>query len=272
MRTVRSTKIYYNACMDTVSYNRSAWDKQVEKGIEWSIPVTPEQIQAARQGNWQIVLTPVKPVPASWFPSPLAGKDVLCLASAGGQQGPILAAAGANVTVFDNSPRMLERDRMVAARDGLEIRTILGDMADLSVFPDASFDLIFNPVSTCFVENVLPVWRECARVLRPGGALLTGFTQPHTYCLEEKDGVWYLRYALPYTDLTSLTPQERAEKLSPDDPLEFSHTFTDFLAGQMDAGLVIVDLFEDIHPEDPVSAFMPLFMATRAIKPGLLIQ
>ena len=73
MPTVRSMKIYYNACMDTVSYNRAAWDKQVEKGIEWSIPVTPEQIQAARQGNWQIVLTPVKPVPANWFPSPLAG-------------------------------------------------------------------------------------------------------------------------------------------------------------------------------------------------------
>jgi len=30
-----------------------------------------------------------------------------CLASGGGQQGPVLAAAGAHVTVFDNSPRQL---------------------------------------------------------------------------------------------------------------------------------------------------------------------
>ena len=71
-----AAKILYNTGMEPVSYNRTAWDRQVEKGIVWPIPVTSEQIQAARQGNWQIVLTPVKPVPANWFPSPLAGKDV----------------------------------------------------------------------------------------------------------------------------------------------------------------------------------------------------
>jgi len=252
--------------MDTVSYNRSAWDKQVENKNVWTIPVTSEEVQAARRGNWHIVLTPTKPVPQTWFPTPLAGRDVLCLASGGGQQGPILAAAGANVTVFDNSPRQLAQDRRVAERDGLSIRTVQGDMADLSAFADASFDLIVNPVSTCFVEDVLPVWRECARVLRPGGALLMGFTQPHTYCLDEKDGVWYLRFALPYSDLTSLTPQERAARLSPDDPLEFSHTLTDFLAGQMAAGLMLVDLYEDIFPDDTLNRYMPQFMATKAAK------
>ncbi|GAP13338.1 methylase [Longilinea arvoryzae] len=252
--------------MDTVSYNRSAWDKQVEKQNMWTIPVTSEQVQAARRGNWQIVLTPTKPVPAGWFPSPLTGHDVLCLASGGGQQGPILAAAGANVTVFDNSPRQLAQDRLVAERDGLILRTVQGDMADLSAFADGSFDLIINPVSTCFVEDVLPVWRECARVLRAGGALLMGFNQPHTYCLDEKDGLWFLRFALPYSDLGSLTPQERAARLGPDDPLEFSHTFTDFLAGQMAAGLALVDLYEDVFPDDPINKFMPQFMATRAVK------
>lgn len=253
--------------MDTVSFNRTAWDKQVEKNIVWSIPVTSEQIQAARQGDWSIVLTPTKPVPANWFPSPLAGADVLCLASGGGQQGPILAAAGANVTVFDNSPRMLERDQMVAGREGLSIRTVLGDMADLSVFADASFDLVFNPVSTCFVEDVLPVWRECARVLRPGGALLMGFHQPHVYCLDQReDQSWVMRFSLPFADPTSIDPAERAEKYGADSPLEFSHTFTDFLAGQMAAGLALVDMYEDINPNDPLSAFMPLFMATKAVK------
>lgn len=37
-------------------------------------------------------------------------------------------------------------------------------MKDLSVFPDNSFDLIFNPCSILFVDNVLPVWQECFRV------------------------------------------------------------------------------------------------------------
>ena len=40
-------------------------------------------------------------MPADWF-GDLAGAPVLCLASGGGQQGPLLAAAGARVTVFDN--------------------------------------------------------------------------------------------------------------------------------------------------------------------------
>jgi len=60
------------------------------------------------------------------------------------------AGAGAAVTVFDNSPRQLGRDEEVAARDGLAIRTVLGDMRDLSAFPDASFDVVFNPVSNVF--------------------------------------------------------------------------------------------------------------------------
>ena len=65
-------------------------------------------------GEWQIVLTPTKPIPRTWFPADLHGVDVLCLASGGGQQGPVLAAAGATVTVFDNSPRQLAQDRAVA--------------------------------------------------------------------------------------------------------------------------------------------------------------
>ena len=253
--------------MDTVSFNRKAWDKQVDDGIIWTIPVTPEQVQAARQGDWQILLTPGRAVPRCWFPDPLAGREVLCLASGGGQQGPILAAAGAKVAVFDNSPRQLARDREVAERDGLSLRTVQGDMADLSAFPDNSFDLIVNPVSTCFVEDVLPVWRECARVLRPGGALLVGFNQPQVYCLDLKEGVYFLRWSLPYSDLTSIDPVERAAKYGGETPLEFSHTFTDYLAGQMAAGLRLVDLYEDVDVTEPIQQFMPGYMATRAVKP-----
>ena len=157
-----------------VEYNRTAWNREVEIGNIWTVPVGSEVVEAARRGEWQIVLTPTKPVPADWYPQPLQGKEVLCLASGGGQQGPILAAAGARVTVFDNSDRQLASDRMVAERDGLEIHTVQGDMADLSAFADESFDLIVHPVSNTFAPDILPVWREAYRVLRHGGILIAG--------------------------------------------------------------------------------------------------
>jgi len=123
--------------MNIREYNRDAWDRAVKRGNKWTIPVSAETIAKARQGDWQIVLTPTIPVPVDWFPQ-LKGADVLCLASGGGQQGPVLAAAGANVTVFDNSPLQLEQDRFIAERDGLSIRLIEGDMADLHMFDQMS--------------------------------------------------------------------------------------------------------------------------------------
>ena len=192
-------------------YNRKAWDNQVATGNEWTIPVTPEQIQAARRGEWSLVLTPTIPVPREWYP-PLIGANVLCLASGGGQQGPLLTAAGAHVTVYDNSPAQLARDQMVAQRDNLDLVTMLGDMRDLSVFPDSHFDLIFHPVSNIFVPEILPVWRECYRVLRPGGVLMAGIVNPLVYIFDFEKidaGELIATKKLPYADVTDLS----AEKL-----------------------------------------------------------
>src|SRR5947209_570203 len=109
--------------MDVLAYNRHAWDRQVAKGNRWTVPVSPEVIAAARRGDWQVLLTPTRPVPRAWFP-PLAGLDVLCLASGGGQQTPVFAAAGASVAVLDNSPAQLAQDRLVAEREGLHVETV----------------------------------------------------------------------------------------------------------------------------------------------------
>lgn len=151
--------------MDIFSYNKNAWNSEVESGNPWTVPVDAETIQRARAGDWRILLTPTKSVPDKWLCS-VSGKKVLCLASGGGQQGPILAAAGAEVTVLDASERQLAQDRNVAERDGLPLSTILGTMTDLSRFKDGSFDLIVHPVSNCFVEDVRPVWTEAYRVLK----------------------------------------------------------------------------------------------------------
>jgi hypothetical protein len=120
---------------DPVAHNRAAWDREVEAGNEWTRPVGPEVIARAREGDWSVVLIGYEPVPRDWFPARLDGARVLCLASGGGQQGPVLAAAGAQVTVFDNAPRQLARDQEVAARDGLVLQTVLGDIAWLHRHP-----------------------------------------------------------------------------------------------------------------------------------------
>src|SRR4051812_38408055 len=132
--------------MNIIKHNSQAWDNYVDKKDRWTIPVSEQEIEEAKIGNWNIVLTPTKPVPHKWFPE-LKGLKILGLASGGGQQGPILAAAGADVTIFDNSEKQLLQDKKLSEQFNLNIKTVQGDMRDLSVFPDHSFDLIFNPCS-----------------------------------------------------------------------------------------------------------------------------
>jgi ubiquinone/menaquinone biosynthesis C-methylase UbiE len=250
-------------------YNREAWGREVERGNEWTVPVGQDVIEAARGGRWGILLTETKSVPRDWFPD-LEGADVLCLASGGGQQAPVLAAAGANVTVLDNSPKQLAQYRLVAEREGLELRTAEGDMADLSVFPDGSFDLVFHSVSNLFVPEVRPVWAEAFRVLRREGSLLAGFLSPAVYIFDlelvDSSGEVRVRYALPYADATSKSEEEVERQIERGEPLEFSHTLEDQIGGQIDAGFVIAGFYEDRHCDDPIATHMPTYIATRAIK------
>ncbi len=256
--------------LDVVAHNRAAWDRLVASGNRWTVPVAPEVIAAARAGAWSVVLTPAKPVPRDWF-GELRDRDLLALASGGGQQAPVLAAAGARVTVFDNSPAQLARDREVAARDGLALRVELGDMRDLSRFAEASFDLVFHPVSNVFCPEIRPVWRECFRVLRHGGRLLAGFCDPALYIFDPEPlerGEFVVRHGVPYSDLASLAPAELARRVAAGEPLEFGHTLEDQIGGQCDAGFAITGMYGDGWPDHPAGGRMPLFLATLAVKPG----
>ena len=186
--------------MDYIKYNRNAWDMKVLKGNKWTQPVSTETIKNAKEGIREIVLSPTKPVPRAWFP-PLKNKSVLCLASGGGQQGPILAATGAIVTVFDNSSNQLKQDQFAAKRDNLEIITELGDINELSRFKDEYFDLIFHPAGGS-VQDVLVVWREAYRVLKKGSNLLSGFINP-IHCIFDlkawETGKLAVRHKIPYS-------------------------------------------------------------------------
>jgi len=259
--------------VDIRAYNRAVWDKNVEERNPWTVPISRETTDRARRGEFDLLLTPTKPVPQSWFP-PLQGTPTLCLASGGGQQGPLLAAAGAVVTVFDNSPRQLGQDRFVAERDTLPLATVEGDMADLCAFANESFGLIVHPCSNCFVPNVRPVWRECFRVLRPGGVLLAGFTNPVRYIFDDErmdDGSLEVRHSIPYSDLSDLSDSERQRLiLDRQLPLQFSHTLADQIGGQLDAGFSLTGFYEDRFDQthrDPISRLLDTFIATRAVKP-----
>jgi SAM-dependent methyltransferase len=250
---------------DLLSYNRNAWNQEVKRGNQWTLPVADELIGKARNGDPEIVLTPKKPVPKSWFPR-LEGLQVLCLACGGGQQGPILAAAGARVTVFDNSDGQLQRDRSVSEAHNLGITAVQGDMRDLSCFSDCSFDLIFHPVSNQFVDDPLPVWKEAYRVLRQGGILLAGFCNPLLFMFPE-DASLQAVHPLPYSDLKNLSEAELAGLFASGEPIEFGHTLTQQIGGQLASGFVITDMYEDNGVETAVETLSDTFIATRALKP-----
>jgi SAM-dependent methyltransferase len=254
---------------DAVAYNRAAWDREVANGTEWTRPAGREVIDRARAGDGSVVLIGYRSVPRGWFPAELSGVEVLCLASGGGQQGPVLAAAGAAVTVLDNSPRQLDRDREVATREGLAVRTVLGDMRDLSAFPDASFDVVFNPVSNVFCPDLAPVWRESFRVLRPGGILMAGFLNPDIFIFDvtalDERGELIVRHRLPFSSLD--LPDDERQRSYGTGPIEYSHSLTEQIGGQLAAGFTLTHWDEAPHHSDATARYMPGYFATRAVKP-----
>ena len=255
---------------DVLRHNAIAWDTECDNQGEWSRPVSAEVIANARRGDWQVILTPNKPVPRHWF-GDVKGRNLLCLASAGGQQGPILAAAGANVTVLDQSPKQLDRDRFVAQRESLDMQLVRGDMADLSMFDDATFDIVFNPCSNLFTPNLRSVWNESFRVLRKEGVLMLGFLNPLFFIFDRElddQGTLTVKHSLPYSDLARWESEGR--KLTPEkgEPLEFGHLLTDQIGGQIDAGFLLAGFYEDYWSDQAtnLNKYTPTFIATLAVK------
>lgn len=244
--------------------NSSFIDKWIEEGWEWGQPITHEIFEKAKNNEWFVLLTPTKPVPKDWF-CDMKGAKVLGLASGGGQQMPIFTALGAKCTVLDYSESQLKSERMVAEREGYEIETVRADMTKPLPFEDESFDLIFHPVSNCYVEDVLPIWKECFRVLKKGGILLSGLDNGFNYLFDEDETKVVQK--LPFNPLKDKELYEASVKN--DWGIQFSHTIEEQIGGQLKAGFMLTDIYQDTNGAGRLHEFnVPTFYATRVVKPS----
>ena len=225
-------------------------------------PISHEESVAAARGSWDVKLTPTKFVPHEWL-GDLRGKKILGLASGGGQQMPIFAALGAECTVFDYSERQLSSERRVADREGYQIRIIRGDMTKLFPFEDEEFDIIFHPVSNCYVKDVTPIWKECFRVLKPGGYLLSGVDNYVNYIVDSDE-----KTIINHLPFDPITDEEQRKQLEREDAgMQFSHSLEEQIGGQLAAGFRLLDLYEDTNGEGWLHELnIPTFLAMCSVK------
>ena len=248
--------------MNYTDINASTIDRWIEEGWEWGVPIDHETYLKARSGEWDVLLTPTKPVPHEWF-GELKGKKLLGLASGGGQQMPIFAALGADCTVFDYSEKQLESERLVAQREGYRIRIVRGDMTKRLPFDDGEFDIVFHPVSNCYIKDVLHVWRECARVLKKGGVLLSGTDHFVNHLVDDDEERIVNR--LPFDPLEN--PGQMKQLEENDCGVQFSHTITEQIGGQLKAGFRLTDMYEDTNGSGRLHELnVPTMLAMRSVK------
>ncbi len=101
------------------------------------------------------------------------GRNVLDVGCGDGDLAIDLWERHARVTGVDASPTMIE-----AAQARAQVRRATIDFgtatAEQLPFPAGHFDIVAAVTILCFVEDAAPVFREMARVLRPGGRLVIG--------------------------------------------------------------------------------------------------
>lgn len=233
--------------MNIERINRQAWNKATAERCLWVRPVSKETIDRAKTGDWEVSLAGPRTVPDHWFGN-IENCAILCLGSGGGQQAPVLAAAGASVTSLDISDKQLRRDQEMSDEHALGINCVQGTMTDLSRFAKNSFDAIFNPVSITYIDDLESLWRECQRVLKPGGRLMVGTINPYSFLFEENEGDGdeglIARYALPYIEEDVLSADEVRQAIARNMIFCRSHTLEDIIGGQARAGFAITDFIE----------------------------
>ena len=242
--------------------NAKTIDRWIEEGWEWGKPVNHETYINAKNGKWNVLLTPVKSVPHEWF-GEMRGKKLLGLASGGGQQIPIFSALDAECTVLDYSDRQLKSEEEVSEREGYQVEIIKADMTKPLPFDDESFNIIFHPVSNCYVEKVEPIFKECYRILKKGGILLCGLDIGINYIVDTREEK--IINSLPFNPL--INENNRKQLKEEDAGIQFSHSLTEQIGGQLKAGFILTDIEEDTNGEGRLHELnIPSFIMTRAVK------
>lgn len=228
--------------MSAEDANRAAWNRMASGGSRFAKVATDEECRQP------LVTLDGR----GWLPASIKGFDVLCLAAGGGWQSILYACAGANVTVVDLSAEMLRQDEQEARRRQLAVRIVEASMTDLSMLPDESFDIVHQPVSTCYVSDLQAVYREVARVLRIGGMYISQHKQPTSLQIVERDRRDRYVIGVPYYHDGPLPPVGDKSYREPG-AVEFLHRWDELVGGLCRAGLTLEDLREP-YRGDPQAA------------------
>lgn len=274
---------------DLAKFNKERWEELAGAGIIYSIPKLDLDVNSARE----LV------DPEGMMDDP-TGKQVLCLAGGGDQQSAALGLLGADVTVLDFCETQLERDREAALHYGLDVRTVLGDMRDLSCFDDDGFDMVWHGHSLNFVPDAGTVFDEVTRVLRAGGQYRMTCWNPAGHGLDPRswNGTGYVltepyeegkevHAQDPFWDLVGWDGEGSLAQWAKQDhqdepkirirgPREFRHTLGTVVNGLISRGFTIEGLWEedlgeiDAEPGswDHFKAYLPPWIALWAKNTG----
>lgn len=218
-----------------VEHNRQAWDQRVREARVFTRPICDEELADVRKAidGWALS-------------EGIVNKRILCLGCGGGRQGPAYSRHGGLVTVVDVSEAQLEIDRQLARKHLLDLRTVRGSMDDLSMFGVAVFDIVIQPVSTCYVPEVGKVYREVARVMAPGGLYISQHKQPVSLQADIRRSSHGYEILEPYYRSGPL-PQVSGSVHREYGTLEYLHRWEQLIGQMCRAGFVVEDLSEPNH-------------------------
>lgn len=244
--------------------NELAVDKWVKEGWLWGKPISLNEYKEALRGNFSLKLTPTKNVPYNWLLPNFKGKEVLGLASGGAQQMPIFKALGANVTCIDISSEQLKSEAEFAKLANYEINLVKHDITEPLPFNDESFDFIFFPVANVYLRKTNNLFKEVYRILKKGGIIISGLDNGLNFAFDDEDGK--ILFPLPFDPL--LDEEQYNFMVENDYGIQFSHSITNSIKGQLDAGLMLLDLYEDTNLAGKLKENnIYTFLATKSIKP-----
>lgn len=216
--------------------NRKTWNHLADSGSLFAKVATDEECR-----------NPLKVLDGrGWLPESVAGMDVLCLASGGGWQSVLYAVAGANVTVVDLSDSMLQLDQRESDRRKLNIKTIQASMDDLRDLDSQTFDIVHQPVSTCYIPDLVPMYAEIARVLRDDGIYISQHKQPVSLQISHRNERHQFVIGVEYFHRGPL-PVQIDKSYRESGATEYLHRLEDLIGGLARSSMILEDLREPVR-------------------------